>query len=220
MNTVLVIDDHPIVLQGCARILEAQGPVNVLAAVSLADGFRLYRQREPDIIIVDLTMHAGLLSGLSFIRRMRVINRHIPILVLSMHHDPVVVRRAPQAGASGYVLKDSAAEDLLKAIKRVEAGRPFVSDELTAELVMMEMRGQQHRLQSMTLRELELLSLLAEGRPYSAIAEELSVSYKTVANSVALIKNKLGVHTLPELMRIAIDQLPSAELGTSTKRHM
>ncbi len=220
MNTVLVIDDHPIVLQGCARILEAQGPVNVLSAVCMADGFRLYRQKNPNLIIVDLTMNTGLLSGLSFIRRMRVVNRGIPILVLSMHRDPVIVRRALQAGASGYVLKDSAAEDLLKAIQRVVAGRPFISDDLTAELVMMETRGQTHRLQAMTLRELELLSLLAEGKPYGAIAEELSVSYKTVANSVALIKNKLGVHTLPELMRIAIDQLPFAESKVTPRRTM
>lgn len=220
MNTVLVIDDHPIVLQGCARILEAQGPVNVLAAVCMADGFRLYRQKNPNLIIVDLTMNTGLLSGLSFIRRMRVINRSIPILVLSMHRDPVVVRRALQAGASGYVLKDSAAEDLLKAIQRVDAGRTFISDELTAEIVMMETRGQKHRLQSMTLRELELLSLLAEGKPYTSIAEELNVSYKTVANSVALIKNKLDVHTLPELMRIAIDQLPFTDSKVTPKRSM
>jgi DNA-binding NarL/FixJ family response regulator len=218
MTTVLVIDDHPIVLQGCARILEAQGPVKVLPAVTMADGFRLYRKQNPDVIIVDLTMHTGVLNGLSFIRRMRVVNRRIPILVLSMHRDPVIVSRALQAGASGYVLKDSAAEELLKAIKRVSEGRPFISEELSTEIVLMEMRGDKHRLQSMTLRELELLSLLAEGRPYSSIAEQLNVSYKTVANSVALIKNKLGVRTLPELMRIAIDQLPAIETKAVHRR--
>ncbi|MBB5047129.1 DNA-binding NarL/FixJ family response regulator [Rhodopseudomonas rhenobacensis] len=218
MTTVLVIDDHPIVLQGCARILEANGPIKVLTAVSMAEGFRLYRQQDPDVIIVDLTMHSGLLSGLSFIRRLRVVNRRVPILVLSMHRDPVIVSRALQAGASGYVLKDSAAEDLLKAIKRVGDGRPFISDELAADIVMMETRGQKHRLQAMTLRELELLSILAEGKPYGVIADELNVSYKTVANSVALIKNKLGVRTLPELMRIAIDQLPSIESTAAPRR--
>jgi two-component system, NarL family, invasion response regulator UvrY len=218
MTTVLVIDDHPIVLQGCARILEAQGPVKVLPAVTMADGFRLYRKQNPDVIIVDLTMHTGVLNGLSFIRRMRVVNRRIPILVLSMHRDPVIVSRALQAGASGYVLKDSAAEELLKAIKRVSEGRPFISEELSTEIVLMTMRGDKHRLQSMTLRELELLSLLAEGKPYSSIAEELNVSYKTVANSVALIKNKLGVRTLPELMRIAIDELPAIETNGMLKR--
>jgi len=218
MTTVLVIDDHPIVLQGCARILEANGPTRVLTAVSMADGFRLYRQQDPDVIIVDLTMHSGLLSGLSFIRRLRVVNRRVPILVLSMHRDPVIVSRALQAGASGYVLKDSAAEDLLKAIKRVGDGRPFISDELAADIVLMETRGQKHRLQTMTLRELELLSILAEGKPYGVIADELNVSYKTVANSVALIKNKLGVRTLPELMRIAIDQLPSIESTAAPRR--
>lgn len=210
MATVLVIDDHPIVLQGCARILEAQGAGTVVSAVNMADGFRQYRTHKPDIIIVDLTMKSGLLSGMSFIRRMRVLNSRIPILVLSMHRDPVIVSRALQAGASGYVLKDTAAEELLRAVQRAREGKPYISDELTTELILMETRGKKHRLQSMTLRELELLSSLAEGKPYGLIAADLNVSYKTVANSVALIKNKLGVRTLPELIRIAIDQLPSA----------
>lgn len=218
MTTVLVIDDHPIVLQGCARILEAKGAGTVISAVNMADGFRLYRSHKPDIIIVDLTMKTGLLSGLSFIRRIRVLNSRIPMLVLSMHRDPVIVSRALQAGASGYVLKDTAAEELLKAVQRIREGKPYISDELTTELVLMETRGQKHRLQSMTLRELELLSSLAEGKPYGLIAADLSVSYKTVANSVALIKNKLGVRTLPELIRIAIDQLPSTTAKLATKR--
>lgn len=218
MTTVLVIDDHPIVLQGCARILEAQGAGTVISAVNMADGFRLYRSQKPDIIIVDLTMKTGLLSGMSFIRRIRVLNSRIPIIVLSMHRDPVIVSRALQAGASGYVLKDTAAEELLKAVQRVREGKPYISDELTTELILMETRGKKHRLQSMTLRELELLSSLAEGKPYGVIAADLSVSYKTVANSVALIKNKLGVRTLPELIRIAIDQLPSTTTKLAAKR--
>jgi two-component system, NarL family, invasion response regulator UvrY len=218
MTRALVIDDHPIVLQGCARILEAKGDAEVLLAASLAEGFRLYRSNKPDIIIVDLTMKSGLLSGLSFIRRIRVVNGRVPILVLSMHRDPVIVRRALQAGATGFVLKDSASDELMQAFQKVLAGKPHISEELTTGIVLMEAHGHVHRLQSMTLRELELLSILVEGKPYSLIAEELSVSYKTVANSVALIKNKLGIRTLPELMRIAIDQLPSTTTKIAHKR--
>ncbi len=218
MTTVLVIDDHPIVLQGFARVLEAHGAGKVVPAATMSEGFRLYRSEKPDIIIADLTMSTGLLSGLSFIRRIRVFNARIPILVLSMHRDPVIVSRALQAGATGYVLKDSASEDPLKAFHRVREGKVYISDDLTADLVLMETRGQSHRLQKMTLRELELLSILAEGKPYGLIAEELNVSYKTVANSVAIIKNKLGVRTLPELIRIAIDQLPSTTMRSGGGR--
>jgi two-component system, NarL family, invasion response regulator UvrY len=206
MKCVLVIDDHPIVLQGCARLLEAKGAARVVLASSMAEGFRLYRSNRPDIIIADLTMHAGLLSGLSFIRRVRVVNPRIPILVLSMHRDPAIVRRALQAGATGYVLKDSAAGELMEAYQKVLVGKHYVSNELTADVVLMEAQG--HRLQALTMRELEILSILSVGQPYGHIAEELNVSYKTVANSVSIIKNKLGVKTLPELIRIAIDQLP------------
>jgi two-component system, NarL family, invasion response regulator UvrY len=210
MTSVLVIDDHPVVLQGCARILEAKGAATVFTASSMAEGFRLFRSNKPDTIIVDLTMNSGLLSGLSFIRRIRVINSRVPILVLSMHRDPVIVRRALQAGATGYVLKDSAAGELMEAFQKVLAGKHYVSAELTAAIVLLESQGHGHRLQALTLRELELLSILAEGKPYGLIAGELNVSYKTVANSVALIKTKLGIRTLPELIRIAIDQLPTA----------
>ena len=111
MTRVLIIDDHPIVIQGCRRLLEDMGVDAVHPhAASLAEGFRLYRQKHPDVIIVDLSMQSGALGGLSFIRRLRIHDQRTPILVLSMHADPVIVSRALELGASGYVLKDTSSE--------------------------------------------------------------------------------------------------------------
>jgi two-component system invasion response regulator UvrY len=101
MTRVLVIDDHPIVLQGCRQLLEDAGVEQIVQAQSLADGFRLYRAQKPDVIIVDLAMRTGALGGLSFIRRLRLHDQKTPILVFTMHSDPVIVSRALEVGVTG-----------------------------------------------------------------------------------------------------------------------
>jgi two-component system, NarL family, invasion response regulator UvrY len=206
---VLVIDDHPIVIQGCRRLLEDIGAQEIDYASSLAEGFRLYRKKHPDVIIVDLSMQSGALGGLSFIRRLRIHDKRTPMLVLSMHADPVIVRRALAVGANGYLLKDTSSEEFIQALRQVRDGQHYLSHELASQIAFMEARGNRNPLSSMTLRELQTLSLIAEGKPYMAIAEELHVSYKTVVNTCAQLKSKLGVRTLPELMRIGIQHLPS-----------
>ncbi len=210
MTRVLVIDDHPIVLQGCRQLLEDAGVDDIVQAQSLADGFRLYRVQRPDVIIVDLAMRTGALGGLSFIRRLRMYDPRTPILVFTMHSDPVIVSRALEVGATGYVLKDTSSDEVLKAFQKVRDGRPYLSHDLASEVAFMEARGTSNPLKRMTVRELQTLALVAEGKPYGVIAEHLHVSYKTVANTCTQLKAKLGVRTLPELMRIAIQHLPSA----------
>jgi len=210
MTRVLVIDDHPIVLQGCRQLLEDVGVKHVHQAQSLADGFRAYRTQKPDVIIVDLAMHSGSLGGLSFIRRLRLHDPNTPILVFTMHSDPVIVSRALEVGATGYVLKDTPPEEVQTAFQRVRENRPYLSHDLASEVAFMEARGTTNPLRRMTVRELQTLALVAEGKPYGVIAEHLHVSYKTVANTCTQLKAKLGVRTLPELMRIAIQHLPAA----------
>jgi two-component system invasion response regulator UvrY len=209
MTRVLVIDDHPIVLQGCRQLLEDVGVDQIQQAQSLADGFRLCRTQKPDVIIVDLAMRTGSLGGLSFIRRLRLHDQQTPILVFTMHSDPVIVSRALEVGATGYVLKDTPPEEVQKAFQRVRDNRPYLSHDLASEVAFMEARGTTNPLRRMTVRELQTLALVAEGKPYGVIAEHLHVSYKTVANTCTQLKAKLGVRTLPELMRIAIQHLPS-----------
>jgi len=119
MSCVLVIDDHPIVLQGIRQLLEDSGVEQIVQARSLADGFRLYRTQKPDVIIVDLAMHTGALGGLSFIRRLRLHDQRTPILILTMHSDPVIVSRVLEVGATGYVLKDTSSDEVLKAFQKV-----------------------------------------------------------------------------------------------------
>ena len=208
MTSVLIIDDHPIVLQGCRRMLEDAGVKTVHEARDAASGYRLYRRHHPDVVIIDLAMQGGGLGGLDVIRRMRSHDPRSRILVFSMHSDPIIAARALEAGATGYVLKDS--NELMKAFDQVRSGTPYLSNNLAMQVALVRTGVRASPLADLTPRELQTLSLLAEGKPYGRIAEELNVSYKTVVNACSQLKQKLNAKNLPELIRAAV-RLVSAE---------
>ena len=204
MTGVLIIDDHPIVLQGCRRVLEDAGVENVLEARDLTSGYRLYRRHHPGVVIIDLGMQGSGLGGLSLIRRIRAHEPRTRILVFSMHSDPIIVARALEAGANGYLLKDTSSAELLKAFETVRSGSPYLSNNLAMEVALVRTGVRANPLAELTPRELQTLSLLAEGKPYGRIAAELNVSYKTVVNTCSQLKQKLDARNLPELIRAAV----------------
>jgi two-component system, NarL family, invasion response regulator UvrY len=207
MTTVLIVDDHPIVLQGCRRMLQDVGVSEIIEARDTADGYRLFSEHGPEVVIVDLGLQDNGLGGLELIRRIRSDDLNVRILVFSMHSDPVIVARALQAGATGYVVKDTSPEAITEAFQKVRAGRRYLSDELAMQVAFANTPGQQSPLAELTPRELQTLSLLAEGKPYTRIAEELNVSYKTVVNLSSQLKQKLDAESLPELIRTAVQLL-------------
>ena len=210
MTSVLIIDDHPIVLQGCRRMLEDAGIETVLEARDPASGYRLYRRHHPDVVIVDLTMQGNRLGGLDVIRRMHAHDPRTRILVFSMHSDPIIAARALEAGATGYALKDTSSHELMKAFEKVRTGTPYLDNELALQVALVRTGLRANPLADLTQRELQTLALLAQGKPYSRIAEELNVSYKTVVNACSQLKQKLNAKSLPELIRLAV-QLASAD---------
>lgn len=209
MTTVLIVDDHPIVLQGCRRMLQSVGVNEIIEARDTAAGYRLFSEHRPDVAIVDLGLQDNGLGGLELIRRIRADDLNVRILVFSMHSDPVIVARALQAGATGYVVKDTSPEAITEAFQKVRAGRRYLSDELAMQVAFANTPGQHSPLAELTPRELQTLSLLAEGKPYTRIAEELNVSYKTVVNLSSQLKQKLDAESLPELIRTAVQLLSS-----------
>ncbi|HWK66677.1 MAG TPA: response regulator transcription factor [Rhizobiaceae bacterium] len=212
MTRVLIIDDHPIVLQGCRRVLQDAGVAEILEASSAVTGYRIFRRGNPEVVIVDLALQGNRLGGLDLLRRMRRHNSRVPILVLSMHSDPFIVGRALGAGATGYVLKESGPADFLEAFRTVRVGRPYLNHEIAVQVAMLGTRRNTGPLSELSPRELQALTLLAEGKPYNEIARDLGVSYKTVANTISQLKGKLGARNLPELIRMAV-QFLSAEPG-------
>ena len=207
MTSVLIVDDHPIVLKGCRRVLEDAGVQTILDARDAVSGYRLYRRHAPDVVIIDLALQGSWLAGLPLIQRIKAQDARARILVFSMHSDPVIVARALKAGATGYVLKDTSSEELVEAFDKVRAGTPYLSNDLAMEVALIGAGVRRDPLAELTPRELETLGLLAEGKPYGRIAEELKVSYKTVVNTGSQLKEKLNARTLPELIRAAVQYL-------------
>jgi DNA-binding NarL/FixJ family response regulator len=127
-----------------------------------------------------------------------------------MHSDPVIVSRALEGGAIGYVVKDTSSDELMKAFAKVRAGTPYLSSELAMQVALLGTGLRRDPLADLTQRELQTLALLAEGKPYGRIADELNVSYKTVVNLCSQLKQKLGARNLPELIRAAVQHLSAA----------
>jgi DNA-binding NarL/FixJ family response regulator len=158
-------------------------------------------------VIIDLAMQGSGLGGLPLIRRISAHDRRVRILVFSMHSDPIIVARALEAGATGYVLKDTSSADLLQAFEKVRAGQPYLNNDLAMQVALVHTPARQNPLAELTPRELQTLALLAEGKPYGRIAEEINVSYKTVVNVSSQLKQKLDARNLPELIRTAVQLL-------------
>lgn len=131
MTSVLIIDDHPMVLQGCRRVLEDMGIGRLYEATTVVSGYRAFLRHHPDVVIVDLTFQGDDLGGLSLIRRIASSDRKARILVLSMHNDPAIVSRALESGALSYVLKDMSSSEfdgVRKGSARRGASQPQAGD--------------------------------------------------------------------------------------------
>ena len=199
-TSVLIVDDHPILLQGCRRILEDIGVERVIEAQNIATGYRQFLRHIPDMVVVDLSFQGNGLAGLALVERIKRHNPQARVLVLSMQSDPVVVTQALNAGATGYVIKDTSTEELVRAVNRVLKGLPYLSDDLASTIAF----ARKGPLADLTPRELQTLGLLAEGKTYSSIAADLNVSYKTVVNTCWQLRQKLAVKNLQELVRTAV----------------
>jgi DNA-binding NarL/FixJ family response regulator len=213
MTSVLIVDDHPIVAKGCRRVLEDAGIAPVHDAADPASGLSLYRRHAPDVVIVDLALQGSGLAGLTLIEQIKSHDPRARILVFSMHSDPVIVARALKAGATGYVVKDTSSDELVRALEKVRVGTPYFSDELATQVALVGTGMHGGPLADLTPRELCTLGLLAEGKSYGRISEELNVSYKTVVNTCAQLRDKLQAKNLPELIRAAVQYLATAPKG-------
>jgi DNA-binding NarL/FixJ family response regulator len=205
---ILLGDDHTLVRQGISKILEERPSWEVIAQTS--DGREAVRQAlalQPDVAILDIGM--PLLNGIDATRQ---ITRRLPdvhVLILSMHADEPYVTRSLQAGATGYLLKDSADTDLIRAVSAVAAGKSFFSPSVAKVMLddyvrHLAEKGIVDRYDSLSEREREIFQLIAEGHSNKEIAELLSISPATVETHRAHILQKLDVHNTAELVVYAV----------------
>lgn len=205
MIRCLVVDDHPIVRQGLVALIGAQADMAPPGeAATAADTVELMRTRPWDLVILDINLPDG--SGLDVLRRIRRERPDLPVLVLSAHAEEQFAVRTLRAGASGYLNKQLAADELIVAIRRVLAGRRYVSAALAERLAASLDPAAPDREPHETLsdREFQVLRLLGAGNAVSDIAAQLHLSVKTVSTYRARLLEKLGLESTAELVAYAI----------------
>jgi two-component system, NarL family, invasion response regulator UvrY len=141
MISVLVIDDHPIALQGCRRVLEDAGIGPIYCASALEAAYQLFLSHRPDVTIVDLALAGDDLGGLGFIRHIRASAKQTSVLVFSMYDNPAIVTQALDAGASSYVLKDADCEELVKAVRRISTSLAFTCADRSSQTALDDSRA-------------------------------------------------------------------------------
>ena len=206
MIRILIADDHAVVAEGLKHIIEAQADMQVLAIAG--DGRDAVRQTEalrPDVVIMDLSMPE--LNGADATRVLLEQDPQRRVIVLSMYAEHEYVRRALGSGALGYVVKRSAAKDVVDAIRAVHAGQRYVSPMVEGAVAEDGGRGdKEDRLARLSTREREVLQLLAEGHTGTEIAQRLALSPKTVETYRARLVEKLGIRDVAGLVRFAIQR--------------
>ena len=202
---ILIADDHGVVAEGLKSLAEAEPGIEVVGVV--ADGreaVKHARESKPDIVIMDMSMPE--LNGADATRAILQNDPACRVIVLSMYAEREYVRRALQAGAMGYVVKRSAAKELVEAIRAVHAGQRYLSPRVADVVIEAGADDKDDLLAKLSMREREVLQLLAEGTTGAEIAQRLSLSQKTVETYRARLVEKLGIRDLPGLVRFAIQR--------------
>jgi len=203
---VLIADDHTVVAEGLKHLIEAERDIEVVACVGDGrEAVQQARDTQPDVVLMDLSMPE--LNGADATRAILERDPKCRVIVLSMYAQREYVRRALKAGAAGYVVKRSAAKEVVDAIRAVHAGQRYLSPRV-ADVVLEDYSDekQDDLLARLSAREREVLQLLAEGRTGAQIAERLSLSQKTVETYRARLVEKLGIRDLAGLVRFAIQK--------------
>ena len=205
---IVLADDHTIVRQGVRKILEEHPDWEVVGeAANGRDAVRLAVDLEPDIAVLDIGM--PLLNGIEATRQIARRAAGVSVVILSMYSDEAYITQVLQAGARGYLLKDSADEDLIRALTAVAQGKSFFSPAVAKVMLddyvrQMADRGIADRYESLSEREREIFQLIAEGRSNKEIADLLNVSPSTVETHRGHIMEKLDVHSAVELVLYAV----------------
>jgi DNA-binding NarL/FixJ family response regulator len=204
--TVLIADDHAIVRDGLRYLLEAQGNIKVIGEASNGrEAIKKVKELHPDVVIMDIVMAE--LNGIEATQQICKENRSARVVMLSMQSSTEPILRSLKAGASGYVLKESAGRELVHAIYSVNEGKRYLSSKVSDQMVEAYLNsgeGLQDPLSVLSLREREVLQLVVESKTSAEIADMLFLSIKTVKTYRSRLMAKLGIEDIPTLIKFAI----------------
>ena len=204
---ILIVDDHPIVRQGLTQLINCEEDFVVCGqAQNAPEAMSIIGRTKPDIVIVDISLKDR--SGLELIKDIKAQYPVLAVLALSMHDESLYAERALRAGAKGYVMKDEATENVVKAIRQILNGRIYVSDKMAVRM-MHKLVGQKSDMREspvecLSNRELQVFTMLGKGTGTRQIAQKLSLSVKTIETYRAHIKEKLYLTDAAELLTYAI----------------
>jgi DNA-binding NarL/FixJ family response regulator len=217
---VLIVDDHPIVRQGLRLMINEEPDLTVCGeAQSEREARSAIRELEPDVVIVDLSLAQG--DGLELVRDVHAQHAGLPMLVLSMHDELIYAERLLAAGASGYIMKQAASDQLLVALRKVLAGDTYLSETLVQGLERTRRSGvngvaaNTDPVKRLSNRELQVLSLIGRGQSSREAAEGLGLSVKTVETHRQSLKRKLNLATNAQLLQYAINWYANRDKSAS-----
>lgn len=203
-----MVEDHPIFRMGMCELINQEKDLTVCgSAEDVVEAMHLVELKNPDLVIVDLSLKSS--NGMTLIREMNKHYQKIPVLVLSMHEESLHAKRCLLAGAKGYLMKHETKDSIITAIRRIFAGKKYISqrvmDTLLDKLGEEESEtGQKSPIHGLTDRELEIFQMIGKGFSSGQIAEQLNLSVKTISAHRERIKQKLGAKTSGELVRYAV----------------
>jgi two-component system, NarL family, invasion response regulator UvrY len=200
---VLIVDDHPIVASGCRALLAGEPEIVILEASDAESGERVFVAEHPNICVLDINLPT--VSGFELARRILAHAASARIIMFSMNDDPIFAVRAIEIGAKGYVSKSGDPYDLVEAIREVGKGGTYLPPAIAQSIAFAGPSLTLNPLSKLTSREIEILRLLSAGKSLSEIAWLVHSSYKTIANTSSIMRQKLGVRTSAELVRLAIE---------------
>jgi len=205
MIRVLIADDHPIVRQGLRQILSRISDMKVAGeAINGQETLNQIRTGEWDVLVLDITMPGR--SGFDILKQLKHEQPDLPVLVLSIHAEEQFAVRALKAGASGYLTKENAPDELIKAIRKVVSGGKYISRSLAETLAFgLDTDAARPQHNALSDREFQVMQLMANGKTLAEIAEELSLSAKTVSTYRSHLLEKMNLKTNAELIRYALE---------------
>lgn len=204
---ILIVDDHPIVRQGLRMTIEGESDLTVCGeAEGLAQAMKLFRETQPDVVIVDISLENG--SGIELVKELTAQRKDLKILVCSMHEESLFAERALRAGAKGYINKEQATEKLLVAVRRVVSGRVYLSEQMTHRMLYRQVGASDEppksSIEALSDRELEVFEQIGHGITTRQIADKLHLSPKTIETYRENIKHKLNLENATELTQHAV----------------
>lgn len=201
---ILLVDDHGVVREGLRRLLSIHFNATIYDAADVESALEIYKRDWPDVIVLDLNLEGT--GGLEMLRRVLAADDNAKIIIFSMHHEPVYAVRALRSGARGYISKSAPVDELITGIRKVADGGQYIDRDLASRIAVSQI-STDDPLKSLSIREIEILRLLGQGKSMTTISENLGIAYKTVANICTQMKVKLGVDRTADLIRLAVETL-------------